>query len=155
MQDTETVLFSWWDNTTMMNMRKRWWCAVASSEKQSCSLREAAHAAKALATAWEWRRKQLWLNWGMTILRSDTTSFGLLVSCIPQLPAGKIPPRDPKIHDRPGLSSARPASREVGQQAGRGEREREEGPGGRAASLDKPASQLYRPQMTVTTQQEC
>ncbi|CAB1445808.1 unnamed protein product [Pleuronectes platessa] len=36
----------------------------------------------------------------MMILRSDTTSFGLPVACIPRLPAGKIPPRDPKIYTR-------------------------------------------------------
>lgn len=42
------------------------------------------------------------LNWGMTILRSDTTSFGLPVARIPRLQAGKTPPRDPKIHSRLG-----------------------------------------------------
>lgn len=42
----------------------------------------------------------------MTILRSDTTSFGLLVACIPQRKAGKTPPRDPKIHSRHGLDQA-------------------------------------------------
>lgn len=62
------------------------------------------------------------------ILCCDTTSFGLLAACIPRLPAGKIPPRDLKIH------SEGPASHEVGQQPGRGERGRARG---RAASLGK------------------
>lgn len=86
---------------------------------------------KDAAEAWEWRHKQLWLNWGMMILCSDTTSFGLLLACIPRLPAGKIPPRDPKIYDGPGCS---PGSREVGHSQGKRERGRA---WGRAASLDK------------------
>lgn len=38
----------------------------------------------------------------MTLLRTDTTSFGLPVARIPLLQAGKTPPRDPKIHSRLG-----------------------------------------------------
>jgi len=56
----------------------------------------------------------------MTILCSDTTSFGLLVACIPQLPAGKIPPRDPKIHGR-RLGLGRPAAGERGERKGQGQ----------------------------------
>lgn len=79
------------------------------------------------AKTWERRRKQLWLKRGMMVLGCDTTSFGLLVACIPRLPAGKIPPRDPKIYDR----------QRGGAQPAKGERGRA---WGRAASLGKLAS---------------
>lgn len=87
----------------------------------------------------------------MTILRSDTTSFGLPVACIPQLQAGKTPPRDPKIHGRLGLDPERCWERD---------REREEGwraAGGGGNCKPEQASQLCRPQMTVglTAPQEC
>lgn len=94
---------------TIMNMGNR-----TRDEVMRCHFgsKAAAHARRlitrprALAKAWEWRRKQLWLNWGMTILCWDTASFGLPVACILWLPAGEMPPRDPKIHSRPGLSSS-------------------------------------------------
>lgn len=42
-----------------------------------------------------------WLNWVITTVHCDTTSFGLLVDCIPQLPPGKTPPST--IHPTPAL----------------------------------------------------
>lgn len=75
------------------------------------------------------------------ILSSDRTSFGLLVACIPRLPAGNIPPRDPKIHGQARPRPNPPASREEGQQPGRWERGERKGQG-QEASLDKLVSSL-------------
>lgn len=46
-------------------------------------------------------RAARWLNWVITTVHCDTTSFGLLVDCIPQLPPGKTPPST--IHPTPAL----------------------------------------------------
>lgn len=127
----------WWSHVLLLQFKSR----AAASEKQITEPERSRRPENGGTN----------LNWGMTILRSDTTSFGLLVACIPRLRAGKTPPRDPKIHSRPGLD---PASRESGGAA------REWGKRGRARGQScKPgqASQLLGPQMAVrlTTQQEC
>lgn len=130
----ETAPFSWRDNTSWGSKettRPMKSCCAAGVEEHSC-------------------RSHSWslnggtnLNWGMTILRSDTTSFGLLVACIPQRKAGKTPSRDPKIHSRHSLDQA--------------SREMVGGGGGWQCCRPRQANQLHRPRMTVrlTTRQEC
>lgn len=71
-------------------------------------------------------------NGGMTILRSDTTSFGLPVARIPRLQAGKTPPRDPKIHSRLGLDPERWWERGGGVQAWTSQAALQASDGGRA-----------------------
>lgn len=86
----------WWSHVRLLQFKR----GAAASEKQITQPEHLLRPENGGAD----------LNWGMTILCSDTTSFGLLVACIPRLGAGKTPPRDPKIHSRAGLD---PASREL------------------------------------------
>lgn len=108
-------------------------CTAASVQKQSCSLREADHRARAFAKAREWRHKPK--------LRDDDPFAVTQPHLVSWWPAylgfeqAKHPPGILKYTAGPALTQ--PAVSR-GEQPGSGERE--EGPGGRAASLDKPVS---------------
>lgn len=132
----------WWSHVRLLQFKR----GAAASEKQITQPEHLRRPENGGAD----------LNWGMTILCSDTTSFGLLVACIPRLGAGKTPPRDPKIYSRAGLD---PASHElecvcgVCVCVGVGERGRARGQSCKPGQ----AIQFHRPQITVrlTTQPEC